>query len=505
MLLKFKRPTFIVLKPADMPQSWFDKAFSAAYRRFCHTVGAPQGRYYIQCDGLADDVFFNEAIDFLPECHSPGGGEIYAPGDEYALTAAVALAKPSVKIRGANKGSTILNLVGAIDGFVVGENDAIKSHIDIGDLKVTGGRYPLRLNNVTESVFENLYLESNTVGLYMEGQIEVCHFSDMFLNGFSQNGILTGQLNGGAIDPLNFPIMQKCQFDRIELRGASGTTAIRLDAGVGYVSGYSSFRNIVSQGEETCALHATRLYNASIQNITNEVVTLPAPNVHSVVKIDTGCAHIDLLSSQLAGRANDGTTYKYVVEQLAGLLYAREVAVVVGAAGTADFYIGGTCGTLLSCRVQGGVATGVVFKDATVRSKSLLVDVKDGAGVPITTWAAGVPFIASDSIGLVTGKIKAVTEIRVGTGQKRWDSSGNAFYDGVADEIVPKVVGRRIRFRRDTDNAPLLDLEADPNRAVFGGGIRAGSIPRGANQGAAGAGAGELWVDSADETVKRGV
>jgi len=311
--------------------------------------------------------------------------------------------------------STIISAASGVDGIIAGLNNQNMSGLGAMNLSVSGGRYGLRLNNVQRGFFESLNLESQMDSIYCEGQIETSIFRRLCLNGFSSYGILTGQTNGGSSAlSYNYPIIQKSEFDHIELRGASGATGIKITAGVidavQQTSGYSGFRHIVSQGQEVCSFYIDKSQNISISNFQNEQQTLPAANTYSVIKIGTGVGMVSLSDFQLAVRANDDTPYKYGIEQLDGFLTFKNsfIASVSGSgAGSADIYMAGIGGLIEQVSVLGGSTSGIVFQNTNVRDKTLLINVYDATNSLITDWTAGVAWIGSgltSSMGVSMGQ-----------------------------------------------------------------------------------------------------
>ena len=362
------------------------------------------------------------------------GIPIHIPAGTYAKTTAITSTSSNFNLKGDGKYSSILSITGAVDGIVLGQDDANTTNCQVSNLGVVGGRYGLRLNNVQTSKFSNLFLSTQTTSIYLEGQIETSTFRDIYLSGFSTYGVSTGNLNGGANASYNFPMFQKCEWDHIETRGASGSTAFKLDAeiylAVQAVSGFSTFRHIVSQGLEVTVIDAEYLYNTTFDHITNETTTLPAANTYSIIKVGTGCGVINITSSYLSGQANDATTYKYCVEINAGLVTIQDYFTATGSPGTSEIYMAGSGLMVSNSTLQGGSTSGITFSNNITRSKTLLVNVRDVLNVPITDWAVTTPWIATVpidaggqiTIGLATGNLLSMGYL--GQAQSNGQSAG---------------------------------------------------------------------------------
>lgn len=406
--------------------------------------------------GVVDNTTaFQAAVD------AAAGGKVFIPKGSWK--GKLSSVYP-ISIRGNKEGGSILIAPLASDDIITfGQDDANTIHFDVSDLTLSGGRYPLRLNNIQSSSFKKIYFTSNQTPIYMEGQIETCEFLKLYLDGFTQYGILTGQSNGGTNPSYNAPMFQKCLFDHIEFRGAAGALAsLKLTAGVyltvQQTSGFSSFRNIISQGNEIGVIDADFLTNTSFDHLENETFGTFAANTYSMIKLGGYCGHLGLTNFALAA-----DKYKYAIEQLGGFITLMNVTIAPAGA-TADIYSDGRL-TVINSSLKGAAASGFVFGAGSSGGKrALLINVVDGDGNYITDWPSTYPWITPNASGVLTGYLSCPKGLNVGGGGKTWDSLGDTFYDGVADEIVPLATGKRVNFRRTVDNLSLLKINSsDPS------------------------------------------
>ena len=113
-------------------------------------MAAPEYR----CDGTADDVQIQAAIDALPA----GGGKVVLSEGTFTLTSAIAITSPGISLRGSGLATIIVPT--AVVGIAVTGGD----RCDIGNFAITGGTLGLSIAGATDSIFHEIYLNAQTIG-----------------------------------------------------------------------------------------------------------------------------------------------------------------------------------------------------------------------------------------------------------------------------------------------------------------------------------------------------
>lgn len=300
------------------------------------------------------------------------------------------------RIIGMGKYTSILIAPTASDDILtIGQNDTMTYWYAVKNLGFSGGAKQLRINNISPGEFEDLLFLGGVTSIYGEGPTEALHFLRIQMSGFTSYGFSLGNQNSSTTDAQEF---QKCSFRDIILAGASGSTSLYLKSGViygtatHYVSGYSDFKGIVSQGAETRVIDTDYCYNLIFERITTEVGTLSPTNTHTSILLGANTGVIRISDSQLSGVANDATTYKYGIHALGGVLRMFNVS-MGGAAGTSQIYFEGGHGLLDTVIVTGGSTSGVTWVSALTRNRTLFINVTIDGQTAITTWPEGTNWL----------------------------------------------------------------------------------------------------------------
>jgi hypothetical protein len=351
--------------------------------------GYPVSGYGAVGDGVTDDTAAIQSA--ITAAISAGGGVISFPRGNYRITSALLVncgsSTVSIQLAGSGKLTTKITqaTVGA-DIFVCGVNTAENcDFLRISDFTFSGGRYALRLNNCLHGSFERLNISGPTVGIYFEGQNESHIFRDIEIVSASQNGILSGQLNGGsAVGPMNLPIMQKCLFEKIRVAQTAGGQAILVTAGnLGgqKSSGQNILRKILLESNSKDGIEVAQSFNTVLEMVTTED-TLDTTNVYSGIRLGTSAGIVSIRDCMLQGTCANTRKFKYGIEVADGsALIERCLLGGGGAAGTADLYFNGF-GTVLDTYISNFAS--LVFAVAA-RAKTTLVNVRDSAGTLIAS------------------------------------------------------------------------------------------------------------------------
>lgn len=136
------------------------------------TVGFSDADYI--CDGVADDVQIQAAIDYVKD---QGGGTVYIKPGTYIVSASINMgtaAYSDISIRGAGRGATILQAsVNNVSLLAFGTGDAgagiIVSNIKVADMTFdmnnkTGAAYGLVLACCVDSVVDNIHIKNQKDG-----------------------------------------------------------------------------------------------------------------------------------------------------------------------------------------------------------------------------------------------------------------------------------------------------------------------------------------------------
>jgi len=159
-----------------MPLSWFAKLH-----------GMLRGKYYIKCDGVRDDVFFNEAYEFLPK--NPGG-ELNLQEGEFQFSIVGSATAPSYSTtRGSGPNATVRRpnnstyngpLIKTADGAtgVIFEKFLLDGNCLNQDRVAFPNQGNLRFVNATDSKAVGVFSIAGTnYGIYLSGSVgcEVLH------------------------------------------------------------------------------------------------------------------------------------------------------------------------------------------------------------------------------------------------------------------------------------------------------------------------------------------
>lgn len=274
----------------------------------------------------------------------PGNYKHSGPTNIAMLAAGVGL-----KIIGAGRGVTIFTQADPTqDNFVVGETS--EEHADqmvLQDFTLTGGKYALRVNNALLNTFERLALQNAVVGAYFEGTNESHVMRHCQILGHSQNGILTGQLNGGSGSVLDLPELQKCLFEHNRVAGCSGGAAVKITAGS--LNGQQSsldnlFRHMLLESNTETQFSLDHSSFTTLEHVNIEATALAGPaNTYNGIEV-LNCGDVTISKSWIPGQDDSGKKFQYGIYQLVGALTLRDVITGVGgAAGTHDIYVNNDC------------------------------------------------------------------------------------------------------------------------------------------------------------------
>lgn len=391
---------------------------------------------------------------------SAGGARIYLPR-QYHINAPITVNPGSgvqLEIIGSGRyTSGLIQDTAATDSLVIGASEAAgyAYYQAVRGLSISGGRYPLRLNNVVASRFEDLLLTSGTVGLYGEGQLERNTYLDIDSTLHSSFGISLGNTNGGVAVGVNFPIFAKSIFDNILVSGCTGTAAVKLTAAVydavQQTSGPATFKHLRLEENTKDGVDLSYCDMVEFNHLTAEKAgTLDAANTYVQVKVGTGCGVVTLRECNLPGRSNGATTYKHCVYSTDGIVEIDGGKfTAVGDAGTSAIQIDGISGHIRGAIVPS--ANHLLFANATVRGKSSIHHVTDSSGVPLVGWPLNTPVVSGSANGLEVGNLV------VGSGQTKIVT----FRGSLAASATLDLGASRLGRVRIADSASGAVAEAD--------------------------------------------
>uniref|UniRef100_A0A6M3J6Y7 Uncharacterized protein n=2 Tax=viral metagenome TaxID=1070528 RepID=A0A6M3J6Y7_9ZZZZ len=131
------------------------------------------------CDGTADDVQIQAAIDALPA----GGGKVVLSEGTFSCTTALSIQKSDVLIEGMGKATKVDLASIAIDGFVFGDGATAITRSGISYLRVTSSVVKnagtaIRFRKVTIGYATNFYLDKQFVGVGVESDCIIIRISN---------------------------------------------------------------------------------------------------------------------------------------------------------------------------------------------------------------------------------------------------------------------------------------------------------------------------------------
>ena len=161
------------------------------------TVGtfviATDGSGDFNCDGIADDVQIQAAIDALPAT----GGCIYMKEGTYVITATIVINKVGVSITGCGY-NTLLQTTLNIDIF---ELQANTFHLEKMRLNGSGtGNYAIynaSANNIGGGILQDLWIAEFTDAIHLE-YVDVTVISHLIINTISNDAIVLGYGNSST-------------------------------------------------------------------------------------------------------------------------------------------------------------------------------------------------------------------------------------------------------------------------------------------------------------------
>jgi len=322
-----------------------------------------------------------------------GAATFHVNGDAQAFN----IVSTGVAIQGLGSGITDISLVNGIDGIVAGANDVTIVGISISDLRITGGRHSLSLNNVVGGNFARVWLSSARIGIYMMGQNENQMWSDIHISDMTGNAILTGEANGSNdFSSTNYPEIQKVTFDLLRLAGTSGATAARITAGAAgsaqQASGDLTFRRVMCEGNKRGCMHFSFTFNSLIDILSTED-SLDANNEYSALLIDNNSV-ISARNVILGNSVASANNYKYYVEVQSGMLSLFDSILGAGeAAETADIRLENNA-TLSNVMLTGGASTGLSFSNKAAKARTILFGVRNSSGAFID-FPNNYPYLSS--------------------------------------------------------------------------------------------------------------
>jgi hypothetical protein len=331
-------------------------------------------------DGAADDTLAIQTA--IEAAVAAGGGMVYLPRGVYEISDVLVLnmgaPDVSVALVGAGCNSTqIVQSNNAVDLFQIGANGAqVADSIQIRDLRLTGGRYGLNLNNALMGRFDRLTIESNHTAIYFQGQNESHVFRDIVLsgNGSTQHGIWGANLNGGPGLVLDLPEIQKCSFERFRVH-AMADTAVLLTAGVlgnQQSSGANRFKDFTFESNKREALEFHFSYATSVDGATIEE-QLDADDTYSALSV-TDASTVYCRNLYFA----DGGSHrhKYLCYVHGASLYIADSSLTNAATAEIRNDGGSTALNIVSTIVDD--RNSVSFADATCRALSFISGLRDG-------------------------------------------------------------------------------------------------------------------------------
>ena len=341
-------------------------------------------------DGYADDTApIQSAID---ACIAAGGGVVFFPTGRYRITAPL-IVQSTANSFGSSNGlalrggsgysSRIIQASASTDIFQVGAvTDEVGDSIVIEDMWLEPTRYGLHLAGCLGSCFERLRIVGGVSAIYFKGMNESLLLRDLVLTSQSGRAIdAKGNVDGGTVaDPLALPEIQKQVWENILIIGCDGPYAI--DIAGGSLGGQQSSGDISITGVvlESCSQSFVRIgyaFNTSIDGLSNENNTTTS-NTYDVIRLDAGAGAVALKNCHLAGRANDGSTYKYCINQIDGIVTLINVTTgVVGAAGTLDVRLAGGGGTIVDAIISSAAAIAI---SGTAATQTRIVSLRDTTG-----------------------------------------------------------------------------------------------------------------------------
>lgn len=301
-------------------------------------------------NGVADDTVAIKA--WIAAGVAQGGGRLFAPRGNYKHTTSLPVqmlaATTGLEIYGEGRGVTVFTqATAATDSFVIGKNGAeVADNMYLHDFTITGTKYLLRLNNTLSGTFERLTLNGGTVGLYLEGQNESHTFEKIDIIGSSQNGILTGQLNGGTgLVVLDLPCMQKCLFEQIRLSTIGGIAVVITASNLmgQQTTNKTTFRHMLFElNDNNHQMTLDACDNITIDHMSVECATLNVASTYSGIRVAAtlACGLIHIKDTDIPGIANDSTPFKYGIEAVGGNVGIDGYN--GSGATTADIYLNGT-------------------------------------------------------------------------------------------------------------------------------------------------------------------
>ncbi len=338
-------------------------------------------------NGISDDTAaIQSAINAVV---AAGGGLVFFPAQTFKITAALVInmgvATSGLSLMGCGRGASQITQGDSTKdvlkiGVVGGE---FADNIHVHDLRLTGGRYGLNLNNALQGVFARLLIESNHTCIYLQGQNEGHSFRDCDLigNGTTVHGVWGAVANGGtAATGLDLPEMQKCFFERIRIFGMTDT-AMLITAGVlngQQSSGANLFRSLVFESNRRGSIEFHYSFATSVDGMTIEE-SLDTAGVYSALK----SVDASTVSARNLYLISGATKHQYLA-YVHGATLAVSDSVLSGA-GTAEIRNdgGGTALSVINTNVDD--ASGLSFADATCRALSCVVGLRDGGANLIET------------------------------------------------------------------------------------------------------------------------
>jgi hypothetical protein len=364
--------------------------------------------------GAVNRVAIQAAID---ACIAAGGGSVLIPAAfnvAGTLTINTGVSGIGLTLQGLGRGVSILRQTTVGSDLIVGgaNRSQVCDNLVVRDLTLDGtgvGGKLLRLNNCLNGVFERLYLTASAYGIYTEGQNERHAFRDLYLQGFTSNGILTGQSNGETIftGTLDYPVLQKCLFENVRVGGCDGKavviTAGILD-GVQRTSGINRLDRIVLEGNKQNGVEFHFSFMSAISGLSNEDY-LDTNGVYYALLIEDG----SMVSARdlylgCGAQVND---YAAKIRVNGGYLFLSD-STVSGAHVSAVGDIS-VLGTLEASNVIVTDKNAIVFDNTPSADKSLLRGVQDAAGASITDWATTIHAVAPKSSGVYVPQLTVAT------------------------------------------------------------------------------------------------
>jgi hypothetical protein len=278
------------------------------------------------------------------------------------------------------------------DLLVYGRNLAeVADNMLISNLRLKGGGIAgkaLRLNNALGGLFDHVEIYNFAYGIYTEGQNERHSFRDCYLEGFTTSGIYCGVSNGEAVwgGVLDYPVLQKCLFERVRVGGSTGPAVVitaGIIDGVQRTSGINRFERLVLEGNKQNGLEFHFSFMSAISGMSNEDYLDTNGVYYALLITDGSMVSARDLYLGCGAQAND---YAAKIRLNGGTLFLSD-STVSGAhvSAVADISV---LGTLEATNVIVTDKDAIVFDSGASHDRSLLHNVMDAAGVPITNWDA---------------------------------------------------------------------------------------------------------------------